>query len=131
MPSACCTASTLAARCGATLAFRVGGPGGGEWYVDVSPDGADFGRGRRRHPGLVIRLRETAVFCRMLTGRLNLPKSLIGGDMRLSGDLRLFLRMGTLFSLDARPPTGVGAWILAAGAGHAASSSSPQHLEGR
>jgi hypothetical protein len=39
----------------------------------------------------------------MLTGRLNLPVGLISGRMKLRGDLRLFLRMDTLFSVDARP----------------------------
>ena len=52
----------------------------------------------------MIHLRDTAVFCRMLTSRLNLPMALISGNMKLRGDLRLFLRMNTLFSVDARPP---------------------------
>jgi hypothetical protein len=41
----------------------------------------------------------------MITVRLNLPLALIRGEMRLRGNLRLFLRMGELFSLDARPKT--------------------------
>jgi hypothetical protein len=87
-----------------TLVFRVDGPGGGEWYVELSPDAPISGEGVVEHPGLVIHLRETAVFCQMLTSRLNLPKALIRGAMKLTGDLRLFLRMNTLFSVDARPP---------------------------
>ncbi len=87
----------------ATLVFRIDGPGGGEWYVDVSPQTVTSGEGVVERPGLVIHLRETAVFCQMLTSRLNLPIALISGDMKLHGDLRLFLRMGTLFSVDARP----------------------------
>ena len=51
----------------------------------------------------MIHLRETAVFCQMLTSRLNLPIAFISGAMKLHGDLRLFLRMNTLFSVDARP----------------------------
>jgi hypothetical protein len=51
----------------------------------------------------MIHLRETAVFCKMLTSRLNLPIVLISGNMKLRGDLRLFLRMETLFSVDATP----------------------------
>ena len=66
-------------------------------------------------------LRDTAVFCRMLTSRLNLPIALISGAMKLRGDLRLFLRMGTLFSVDARPPVAANARI----------SSNSQHLMGR
>lgn len=87
----------------ATLVFRINGPGGGEWYVELSPEAPSSGEGAVDHPGLVIHLRETAVFCQMLTSRLNLPIALISGNMKLSGDLRLFLRMNTLFSVDARP----------------------------
>jgi len=39
----------------------------------------------------------------MLTSRLNLPIALISGNMKLRGDLRLFLHMETLFSVDAKP----------------------------
>jgi hypothetical protein len=103
-----------------TLAFRVEGPGGGEWYVELSPEAATSGEGAFERPGLVIQLRGTDVFCQMLTSRLNLPKALISGAMKLRGDLRLFLRMNTLFSVDARPPAAADARI----------SSTPQHLTG-
>lgn len=87
----------------ATLVFRIDGPDGGEWYVNLSPDSQTWGEGVVEHPGLVIHLRETSVFCQMLTSRFNLPLALLRGDMKLRGDLRLFLRMNTLFSIDARP----------------------------
>ena len=87
----------------ATLVFRVDGPGGGEWYVELSPEDTTSDEGVVEHPGLVIHLSGTAVFCQMLTSRLNLPLALINGNMKLRGDLRLFLRMNTLFSVDARP----------------------------
>lgn len=82
---------------------RVDGHGGGEWYVDLSPEARTSGEGVVEHPGLVTHLRDTAVFCQMLTSRLNLPMALIRRNMKLRGDLRLFLRMSTLFSVDARP----------------------------
>lgn len=85
------------------LVFRVDGPGGGEWYVDLSPEAPTSGEWSVDPAGLVIHLRETAVFCQMVTSRLNLPMALISGKMKLRGDLRLFLRMDTLFSVDARP----------------------------
>jgi hypothetical protein len=56
-----------------TLVFRIDGPGGGEWYVELSPETPDSGEGAVEKSGLVIHLRETAVFCRMLTSRINLP----------------------------------------------------------
>jgi len=104
-----------------TLVFRVDGPGGGEWYVELSAEAPTSGEGVVEHPGLVIHLRETAVFCRMITSRLNLPIALVSGAMKLRGDLRLFLRMSTLFSVDARPQV----------AAKAQSSSTPQHPAGR
>ena len=105
-----------------TIVFRVDGPGGGEWFVKLSPETPTSGEGVVDHPGLVIHLRETAVFCQMFTGRLNLPMALLSGNMKLRGDLRLFLRMtGTLFSVDARPKvtdkkkTLYCSWLLASG----------------
>ncbi len=87
----------------ATLVFRIDGPDGGEWYVSVSPDSQTWGEGVAEHPQLVVHLRETAVLCQMITGRMNLPLALLQGRLRLHGDLRLFLRMNTLFSIDAKP----------------------------
>jgi hypothetical protein len=87
----------------ATIAFRVDGPGGGEWYVHVSPDSSVFGEGAVEHPSLVIHLRDTAVFCQMLTGRFHSATGLLSRKLKLRGDLGLFLRMNTLFSVDARP----------------------------
>lgn len=86
-----------------TIVFRIDGAGGGEWYVKLSPDAPTSGEGVVENPGLVIHMRDTAVFCRMLTVRLNLPLALIRGEMKLRGNLRLFLRMSALFSTDARP----------------------------
>ena len=90
-----------------TIVFRIDGSDGGEWYVKLSPDAPTSGEGAVEHPGLVIHLRDTAVFCQMLTGRFKLPIGLISGAMKLRGDLRLFLRMSTLFSIDARPHVGI------------------------
>ena len=86
-----------------TIVFRIDGPEGGEWYVRMSPDAPGSGEGRVPRPGLVIHLREAPVFYHMLTSRFSLPLALLRGDMKLSGDLRLFLRMGGLFSIDTRP----------------------------
>jgi hypothetical protein len=86
-----------------TIVFRIDGAGGGEWYVQLSPDAPASGEGAVENPGLVIAMRDTTVFCRMLTVRLNLPLALIRGEMKLRGNLRLFLRMSDLFSTDARP----------------------------
>ena len=87
----------------AMIAFRVDGPGGGNWYIDISPESATSGEGSSERPSLTIRLRKTDVFCKMFTKRFNLPLSVLTGQIRLRGDLRLFTRFGSLFSVDARP----------------------------
>lgn len=87
----------------AVFAFRVGGPGGGDWYVNVGPEAATSGEGVARSPTVALRFRETDDFCRMATGRLNLPIALFTRRLRLYGNLRLFARMKKLFSADARP----------------------------
>lgn len=84
------------------LVFQVDGAGGGSWHVDVSPDGASSQEGTSDHPGLILHMRKTDVFCQMFTGRLNLPLALLTGQLKLRGDLGLFPRFGSLFSVDAR-----------------------------
>lgn len=91
----------LAGDLRAVIAFHIDGPGGGRWFVDLSPSAASSAEGVVSRPTLTIQMRNTDVFCRMLTGRLNLPLALLTGRLRLRGDLRLFPRMGSLFSVDA------------------------------
>ena len=86
----------------AIFVFDVDGPGGGKWHVDVSPTSTASSEGTVQKPSLIIHMRETAVFCRMFTKRLNLPVALLTGQMKLRGNLRLFPRFGSLFSVDAR-----------------------------
>ncbi len=86
-----------------SLVFRVGGAGGGQWHVDLSPEATGSGEGGVASALLTVKLRHTDDFCRMATGRLNLPLAILGGGLSLRGDLRLFLRMNKLFSVDARP----------------------------
>jgi hypothetical protein len=86
----------------ATLVFQIDGPGGGAWYVTVSPGATDSGVGMPANPTLIIHMRKTDIFCQMFTGRINLPLVLLTRQLRLRGDLRLFPRMASLFSVDAR-----------------------------
>jgi hypothetical protein len=86
----------------AVIVFRMDGPGGGEWHVDISSGAASSEEGIVEYPSLVVHLNKTDVFCHMFTGRFNVPVALMTGQLKLSGDLRLFPRMGSLFSVDAR-----------------------------
>jgi hypothetical protein len=84
------------------VVFQIDGPGGGIWHVDVSPERTTSQEGMPDHPGLILRMRKTDIFCQMFTVRLNLPLVLLTGQLKLRGDLRLFLRFGSLFSVDAK-----------------------------
>jgi hypothetical protein len=86
----------------AVFAFRVDGPGGGNWYVRVSPSASESGSGPPDRVGLTLHLRSTDLFCQMFTGRINLPLALLSGKLKLRGDLRLFPKFGALFSVDGR-----------------------------
>ena len=86
----------------AVIVFQVDGPGGGSWHIDITPQGVTSDEGPVSSPSLVVHLREAAIFCHMFTGRFNLLVALATGRMKLSGDLRLFPRMSSLFSVDAR-----------------------------
>jgi hypothetical protein len=47
----------------AVFAFRVDGPGGGNWYVRVSPSASESGSGPPERAGLTLHLRSTDMFC--------------------------------------------------------------------
>jgi len=86
-----------------TIAFRIDGPAGGEWYLDLRPDGAGWHEGPLAHPGLTIRLRGAPTMFRMSTHRIRMPLALATGEVRVRGHLRLFAGLGRLMSVDARP----------------------------
>ena len=85
----------------AVIAFQVGGEGGGKWHVVLSPQQPRSAVGTAARADLTLSFRDTAVFCRMFTGRLNLLGALLTGRLRPRGDLRLFFRFRSLFSVDA------------------------------
>lgn len=85
----------------AVIAFQVAGEGGGSWRLDLSPESPNSIPGDVERPTLSWWFRDTSTFCRMFTGRLNPLTGLLFGRMRLRGDLRLFLRFKSFFSMDA------------------------------
>jgi putative sterol carrier protein len=86
----------------AVMVFEVGGEGGGQWYVNVSPDSTRSAEESVPQADFRLTFRDTSTFCRMFTGRLNLIAALLTGQLRYQGDPRLLFRFGSLFSVDAR-----------------------------
>jgi len=85
-----------------TIVFRIDGEGGGEWHVKLSPDAPTSGEGAVESPALMIHMRDTSVFCRMFTVRLNIPLALLLGAIKLRGNPLLFFRLGDLLSIDGK-----------------------------
>lgn len=86
----------------AVFAFQIDGPGGGNWHVDVSPAAASSAEGIADHPSITLHFSKTDGFCQLMTGHLNFPLALVTGQLKLHGNLRLFPRFGSLFSVDAK-----------------------------
>lgn len=86
----------------AVFAFKMDGPGGGNWHVNVSPKWTSSEEGIADHSSLVLHFSKTDVFCQMMTIRFNLALVLLTRQLKLRGNLRLFPRFGALFSVDAR-----------------------------
>ena len=85
-----------------TIVFHIDGEGGGKWHVKLSPDAPTSSEGAVENPGLVIHMRDTSVFCRMFTVRLNIPLALLRGEIKLRGNPFLFFRLGDLLSIDGK-----------------------------
>lgn len=85
----------------AILVFRIGGPAGGAWHVVLSPAEPRSAPGDVARADLTLTFRDASVFYRMFTGRLNLLGAVLTGRLRPRGNLRLFLRFRSLFSVDA------------------------------
>ncbi|HEX6305018.1 MAG TPA: DinB family protein [Anaerolineales bacterium] len=86
----------------AVLALQVAGQGGGSWYVELSPEDPGSQEGDAVQPDLRLWFRDTATLFRMFTGRLNILGAILTRRLRIRGDVRLFLRMGKLFSVGQR-----------------------------
>ncbi|HLO18669.1 MAG TPA: hypothetical protein VK206_27810 [Anaerolineales bacterium] len=71
----------------AAFVFQIDGPGGGNWYVDVSPEKTSSKEGIADHPNsLVLHMKKTDVICQLFTGRFNLPFGLLAGQLKLRGN---------------------------------------------
>jgi hypothetical protein len=58
--------------------------------------------GEVERASLMVQMSSTDIICQLFTGRLNLLLAVFTGRLRLSGNLQVFPRFGSLFSVDAR-----------------------------
>lgn len=83
----------------ATLQFKIGGAAGGQWYVQVSPTGAQAGTGKARRARLILWTASADVFLRIATDSITLRQALLTGKLFAYGQLLpLAPRILSLFS---------------------------------
>lgn len=84
----------------AAVVFKVGGEGGGTWHAIFTPQNARSGTGAVTNADLTLSFGDAVHFCQMFTKRLNLLRGMLSGSFRPRGNLRLFFRFRSLFSVD-------------------------------
>jgi len=82
----------------AVVALSAGGPGGGNWYVTMTPEGSQAGEGIGPKPTLKIWFRNADALCRALTLQVSPLRSLLTAQTFAWGNLRLGFQMGWLFN---------------------------------
>jgi hypothetical protein len=82
----------------AVVTLSVAGPGGGDWYVTMTPEESTAGEGKQPRPTLRIWFRNADALCRALTLQISPLKALLTAQAFAWGDLRLGFQMGWLFN---------------------------------
>jgi len=80
------------------IELSAGGPGGGTWYLTITPEGSKSGEGIHPQHTLKIWFRNTRVLCQTFTLQISPMRSFITAQAFAWGDLRLASRMGWLFN---------------------------------
>ncbi|HEY1349048.1 MAG TPA: SCP2 sterol-binding domain-containing protein [Ktedonobacteraceae bacterium] len=80
------------------LQFVVAGPAGGEWYLSVSPEHCWSDEGREANPRMTLRATNADALCQAFTGQLKPVRALLLRKLSIKGDVRLALKLDSLFS---------------------------------
>ncbi len=78
--------------------FRLTGEGGGQYYVAIEDETCEFKEREHPSPDVVLTI-SAQDFCGLTMGKLPFAMAFITGRLKVTGDLRLVLRMGTYFPL--------------------------------
>lgn len=82
----------------AIIQMNARGPGGGSWYVTMSPTGSEAGTGPVGRTTLTVWFRNADALCRACTQQLSPLQALLTARAFAWGDLRLGFRLAWLFS---------------------------------
>lgn len=79
----------------AVYQFNITGPGGGNWYVDLSSDPAVVKEGTAASPGCTITVGDND-FIGIVTGKLNGQMAFMSGKLKVAGNMSLAMKLGTV-----------------------------------
>lgn len=80
------------------LQFLVGGAGGGEWYITVSPEHCWSNEGKALKPQMTLRAANADTLCRLFMKQLTPGQAFLQRKLFVQGDFLLALRLASLFS---------------------------------
>ena len=80
----------------ATIQFNLSGDNGGEWYVTIKDGAATTSAGKAPSANMTMSM-AAQDYVDMITGKLNGQMAFMSGKLKISGDIRLAMKMQTLF----------------------------------
>ncbi|MCY3926739.1 MAG: SCP2 sterol-binding domain-containing protein [Acidobacteria bacterium] len=86
----------VAAGLDATIQLDLSGEGGGVWHCTIKDGACTAHDGAHDAPTMTISM-EAADYVELIAGRLNGMTAFMGGRLRISGDMGLAMKMGSLF----------------------------------
>ncbi len=75
--------------------FKLNGPGGGEWYVDLTKPGGEIGKGTNPGAKCTITMSD-ADFLALVQGKINSQMAFMTGKLKIQGDMGLALKLQNL-----------------------------------
>lgn len=75
--------------------FKLNGPNGGEWYVDLTKPGGEIAKGTNPNARCTITMND-ADFISLVEGKLNSQMAFMTGKLKIQGDMGLALKLQNL-----------------------------------
>jgi putative sterol carrier protein len=82
------------------IQFKLGGEGGGDYYVEIKDGTAKVSEGTHASPNMTMTL-AASDYVDLIMGKLNGQMAFMSGKLKIAGDMGLAMKMQTLFKRPA------------------------------
>lgn len=82
------------------IQFKLGGEGGGDYYVEIKDGTAKVSQGTHASPNMTMTL-AASDYVDLIMGKLNGQMAFMSGKLKIAGDMGLAMKMQTLFKRPA------------------------------